>query len=109
MGCDIHPPLLIVQLSVRCLMKTLGGVKMITKWRLSIGEIPVGYRTIFGDRERIPRLSLPPSVMIKGLFWKVFQLTDDHAHVRQGIGTFLELQPHLIVAGQTHSGEPDFH
>jgi hypothetical protein len=49
-------------------MKTLGGVKMITKWRFSIGEVPVGYRRKFGGRESIPGLSLPRSVMIKRLF-----------------------------------------
>ena len=32
-------------------------------------------------------------------------ITDDHALVRQGIRTFLELQPDLIVTGEADSGE----
>ena len=32
-------------------------------------------------------------------------ITDDHTLVRQGIRTFLELQPDLIVAGEADSGE----
>jgi hypothetical protein len=47
--------------------------------------------------------------MIKGLFRRVFQLTDDLALLRQEIRTFLELQLDLVVSGQDDSGEPDFH
>src|SRR5215831_666589 len=32
-------------------------------------------------------------------------ITDDHALVRQGIRTFLELQPDLTVVGEANSGE----
>src|SRR5215831_8270597 len=32
-------------------------------------------------------------------------ITDDHALVRQGIRTFLELQPDLTVSGEANSGE----
>ena len=32
-------------------------------------------------------------------------ITDDHALVRQGIRTFLELQPDLVVVGEADTGE----